>query len=608
MTILHSLKTRYDRLSSSGAVGLHERGLLPPPGYSTENISFVVELWPDGNVCKVQDWREPGKRPIAARINVPNTLGSRTSGIEAKFLWDKTAYVFGASATSKRTEDEHAAFVSFHEKLLGQAFDEGLLAFLRFLRTWEPSRFAGLACSAEMLDQNVAFKLTGDHGLLHERDEARRIWLDYLSTLPAGEGVCLVTGEQGRIALLHPPLRGVPGAQSSGASLVSFNEDAFNSYGKVQGGNAPVSEYSAFAYATALNDLLAATRGTDPKTGRLRYRNRTSVGDCTVVFWAERPEAEELIERLLAPDEQTETAGIRNVVKAMQTGKLLHEGILGIDPNTRAYVLALSPNAARLSVRFWLDGTLGDLARCFAEHWADLHLEPAPCDRPPALSALHSELAAHRKVENVLAHLAGELTRAIINGTLYPASVLVQVIMHLRSDHQITPVRAALIKAILARRARYRARLAHIDWKDSLVSLNRQEPNAGYRLGRLFAVLEAAQYAGIGRLKAAMRDKFFGPASATPGHVFPLLLRRAQDHLSAARKKDRAGRAVRLDREISEIIGGFTGSEPFPATLSLEDQGRFVIGFYHQNAELRIPWAKGEEIAVPGTEDADIDC
>ena len=208
------------------------------------------------------------------------------------------------------------------------------------------------------------------------------------------------------------------------------------------------------------------------------------------------------------------------------------------------------------------------------------------------------------------AHLAGELTRAILTGGQYPAGLLAQTLMRIRADGQVTPLRAALAKAVLTRRARLAWNNAvqpnptHPDWRDKLVSLDRQEANAGYRLGRLFAVLEAAQRAGVGKVNAGVKDKFFGAASATPGHIFPLLLRSAQDHLSAARKKGKEGRAIRLDREISEILEGFTASAPFPPALSLDDQGRFIIGFYHQDAELRVPRAKGERVEDDESEDS----
>lgn len=610
MTVLQALAGRYQRLAAHGEV--------PVPGFGPAQVSFTVVLDAAGSVVTVNDERVgDGKRARPKVIEAP-LAPKRTVAVASGTFWDKTSYVLGrtaadaAAAPARQTRDaartvqEHAAFKARHEALLGGTEDAGCRALLAFLRAWTPAAYDSLPHAAAMLDQNVAFRLDGEAGYLHERPAARAALLAEAAAAPGGAlGTCLVTGAAAPIARLHPSIKGVPGAQSSGAALVSFNLDAFNSYGKIQGGNGPVSEAAAFAYATALNALLSASRGTDPKTGRPLYRNRVGLGGDTVVFWAETDEAERVVDAFFAPpapDERTETNAVRKVMEAMQAGRPLRDAAPELDPATRVYVLGLSPNAARLSVRFWVDQSLGDLAGRFAEHWADLRIEPSPRTRPPPVWALLYELAAQRKAENVPAHLAGELTRAVLTGGRYPTPLLAQALMRVRADGQVTPLRAALVKATLvrpARRAWAEARRrdpTHPDWRDPLVSLDRQESNAGYRLGRLFAVLDAAQYAGLGRVNAGVRDKFFGAASATPGHVFPLLLRGAQDHLSAARKKGKEGRAVRLDREVSEILGGLSAARPFPPTLSLEDQGRFVIGFYHQDAELRVPRAKGEVI------------
>ena len=168
-------------------------------------------------------------------------------------------------------------------------------------------------------------------------------------------------------------------------------------------------------------------------------------------------------------------------------------------------------------------------------------------------------------------HLAGELTRAILTGGAYPLPLLTMCFARLRADREVTPLRVAMIKASLCRRK-----------VEVPVALDRNEFNTGYQLGRLFAVLDDAQRAGVGKVNAGIRDKYVGAASATPGRVFPLLLRSAQNHLSAARKKTRGGWATNLEKELSQIMGGLSAAAPFPATLSIDDQGRFFVGYYHQ--------------------------
>ncbi len=609
MTVLQALNARYNRLA--------DKGEAPVPGFGPAQLSFAVVLTPDGDVITVDDLRigdtEKKKRPLSCEAPQPP---KRTVAVVSGAFWDKTSYVFGRGApdpklspekqakAEARTAQEHAAFKARHESMIGTSTDPGLMALLRFLQSWQPEAYDTLNHADFMLDQNVAFRLDGEIGFIHDRAAARAAFVDAsASTGDAPEAMCLVTGHTGPVARLHPSIKGVPGAQSSGAALVSFNLDAFNSYGKTQGYNAPVSEAAAFAYATALNGLIAAKLGTDPK-GRPLWSNRVALGEDTVVFWAETEEAEALTRGMLDPrpaNEKTETDAVRTKMLALERGEPLEKAAPDVRASTRVYVLGLSPNAARLSVRFWLDQSLGELAEHIQAHWRDLELKPAPRGGKPPLWALLYEIAPLRKIDKGIQHLAGEMTRAILSGGHYPSSLLTQALMRVRAEAEKTvPNRVALIKAFLARQARK----ADPQWKDNLVALDRDEPNVGYRLGRLFAVLEAAQYAGIGKVNATVKDKFFGAASATPGHIFPLLLRGAQDHLSAARKKGKGGRAFRLDRDISEILGGIPAQNTFPATLTREDQGRFVVGFYHQDADLRIPRAKTEEIDMPTAETA----
>lgn len=529
---------------------------------------------------------------------------------------DSTGSKAATEKLTRKAVEKFAAFKKRHQELLAGNDDAGCMALLLFLEWWTPDKLSDLPHADEIPGQNIAFRVSGERGFIHDRKAARDLLNAEMFRRKSTKGMCLVTGAEAPIARLHPPIKGIGDKL---APFVSFNEDAFTSYGKLQGANAPVSEAAAFAYATALNGLLAAS-GTNAK-GHPVYRNRVMLGETTVPFWVEHPDdkllaraealarvmmdgEEEVVvdDGTLPTDEMTETNKLRVVLHDLQQGKPLRDAAPEMHRDSRVYVLGLSPNAARISVRFWVGQSLGDFARHFQRHWEDLRLDPPPHPWPPPLWRLLLELAPQRKSENVPAHLSGETMRAILTGDRYPDSLLVQALMRVRADRAVTSRRTALIKAVLARRGRKaveeacRSDPCHQSWKDPLVSLDREETNAGYRLGRLFAVLDAAQYAGIGRVNSGVKDKFFGAASATPGHVFPLLLRSAQDHLASARKKGKEGRAIRLDREISEILGGIHASAAFPTTLSLEDQGRFVIGFYHQDADLRVPRAKGETV------------
>lgn len=584
--ILQALNRYYQRLIEQKAED------VAPAGCSPEKISFEILLTPDGEVAQVNDIRDTSrKKPLPRMLNVPRAE-KRTVDIKPNLLWDKTSYVLGVSNTSKRADKEHEAFVELHETVLAGEDDPGLQALLSFLRGWSPDQFEARGFPAEMVDANLVFRMDGEHCYLHDRPAARVVRARLLAgdkrqETAASGAVCLVSGEVAPVARLHPAIKGVNGAQSSGASIVSFNLDAFTSYAKSQGDNAPVSEPAAFAYTTALNYLLR--RGD-------HNRQRLQVGDASVVFWAEGADAqqasaaEDLFASLLSPpaDDASETARVRAVLEHIAKGRPVTDLGPNLEPGTRMYVLGLAPNASRLSVRFWQVETLGVLAGRIAQHAEDLHLEPLPWKTAPsvwrlALVTSPSRWSQQKKryeqdAKNIPPQLAGELLRAILSGGPYPRSLLANIIMRFRADGDISGLRVALCKGVLARERRRGIRTSK---EEISVSLDKQSTQPGYLLGRLFAVLERSQNSALGdHVNATIRDRYYGAASATPASIFPMLLRNTQNHLGKLRK-ERMGQAVNLEKDIREIIGGLP--EQFPRSLKIEDQGRFAIGYYHQS-------------------------
>ncbi|MCY4626658.1 MAG: type I-C CRISPR-associated protein Cas8c/Csd1 [Acidobacteria bacterium] len=580
MSILQALNGYYERQAGRGKASAY--------GFSKQGISFAVVLDLDGRVLDVRDVRDTsGKKPRPGLREVPGPV-VRSVNVRPNFLWDSTTYVLGVRR-DPRTGDaspakrgEHEAFASLHRELLADTDDEGLRALLTFLENWSSERYGALPHSGEMLGENVAFcleSLGGPPVFLHESEAGREIWTASLEGDNADREFCLVTGRRLPTARLHPKIKGVLGAQTSGASIVSFNNDAFTSFGKKQGANAPVSERAAFAYTSALNALLARDS-----------HNRIRIGDTTTVFWAEAdgdPEsadaAEDLFSVLVAPPtDEEESVAIGDTIKAVADGRPLEvvEPRIKDPRRTRFFVLGLAPNAARLSVRFWLEDTIGGIGRRLGEHWKDLHIEPEPWRTPPAVWRLLLETAVQGKSENVSPVLGGSLMEAILRGSRYPRSLLTGVLMRMRSDGNISGLRAAICKACLARDRR----LGH-EKEDVPVSLNQDEKNPAYRLGRLFAIYEKLQGDAIQKSNVTIKDQFYGSASATPASVFPLLDRKATHHLATLRKDPaRVGWAVRHEQRLAEVFEGFeTG---FPPTLGLEQQGRFVIGYYHQRAKL----------------------
>lgn len=568
--ILQALNRYYERLIERQEPG------LSPMGYSPEKISYAILLNRNGAVVQVQDIRDTsGKKPLPRMIQVPQPP-KRASSISPCFLWDKTSYVLGCSATSKRTVKEHDAFKAAHRKALATEADEGLVALRNFLLSWSPEQFQSPHFNPDMLDTNVVFRLDGERNYLHERPAAQNL-LAKLGTAhdeDASLAVCLVTGETHPLARLHPPIKGVNGAQSSGASIVSFNLEAFASYGKTQGENAPISELAAFAYTTVLNHLLR--RGE-------HNRQRLQIGDATVVFWAEAADtaqalaAESLFSDALdTPDDEQEAEKVRRALEVVALGRPLRDVDPLLHEDTRMYVLGLSPNASRLSIRFWEVNTLGLLVANLSRHAQDMRIEPAHWKKAPSAWRLALATAPSRdgraKSDDVSPQLAGELMRSVLTGGRYPGSLLANVVMRMRSDGEVSDVRVAICRGVLSRN--------HAPSEEVPVSLDKQSTHPAYLLGRLFAMLEYAQRSALGgQINATIRDRYYGAASATPASVFPMLLRNTQNHMGRLRK-DKPGLSVTLERDIREIVGGLPSA--FPRSFPLEDQGRFAIGYYHQ--------------------------
>ena len=602
--ILASLARYYRRLAAE----IDEMGnpKVPPYGFSEEKIGWILVLDKEGRLKTVVPNLTADKKPQPKLMSVPRPE-KRTSGIKPNFLWDKTAYTLGVEANKNKAEAKEKPFTSsektfdafkqYHLDLLQNSEDEGLQALCRFLQNWQPAHFAAENLPAEMLDANIAFSLEKPTALIHKREAAQTLWAGCLKSDEALEGLCLISGDTAPIARLHPAIKGVFGGQSSGGSIISFNKEAFASFGKEQGANAPVSEQSAFAYTTALNYLLrpenghsliigldrirAALRGAKKQNESQDFDKRPSIGSTSTVFWAEADDnataqaAEGFFAQVFTPpDDEQESAKVFNVLEQIGKGRPLQEIAPELSPNTRFYILGLAPNAARISVRFWLDTTFGQLAENLAQHWQDLALEPCAWKTPPSIWRLLLQTAVLGKSENISPVLAGEMTRAVICGTSYPLSLLSQLITRIRADGDVNGLRVAMMKAVLERRFRK----GFIE-EGVPMSLNNESPNRAYLLGRLFAVLERIQYQALGELNAGIADRYYGSASAVPFSVFPRLLSGAKHHLSRLRK-DKAGMAVNLDKDLGEIIAKLP--ETFPRHLSIDEQGRFAIGYYHQ--------------------------
>lgn len=565
MTILAALNKAYGRMRDAA-----------PFGFSQEKIGFLIALNEDGSVASVTDLRTgEGKKKAAPLMPLPRPV-KRTAGIAPNFLWDKSSYVLGITAgEGKRVADEHKAFKDLHLKALDGTDDAGLVALVRFLSTWQPEQFQSLGWPEDMKDQNIVFGLEADRMSrihLHDRAAARTLWAKLSAEGRKSEAICLVTGEQSPVARLHPAIKGVWGAQSSGASIVSFNLDAFTSYDHEQGDNAPVSELAAAAYTGALNRFL------EPGS-----KNRIQIGDASTVFWADASDAETagLAEDIFAAgiggvDERGQSELVGACLTRIRNGEPMTDIAPQLERGVRFHVLGLAPNAARLSVRYWFDTDFGAVERNFRRYFNDMEIAPPPRDPFPGLWRYLAETAVLGKRENVPPNLAGEWLRSILTGTRYPQTLLATVLMRTRADKTVDALRAQMLKAIVIRNFN----------REVPVALDLENRNKGYVLGRLFAVYEQVQTAALGsKVNATIKDKFYGAASAQPRKVFALLDKGSANHLSKVGKQS-PGWRVNLQNNIAAVMAIMEPSDdPFPSSLSAEEQALFAVGYYHQRSE-----------------------
>ncbi|MHA6862059.1 type I-C CRISPR-associated protein Cas8c/Csd1 [Ralstonia pseudosolanacearum] len=572
--ILQALHAYYERRKKLA----DPRRRLPPVGLVEQAIGYLIEIERDGRLVQlVKTGSINGKKHEPARFLVPRGV-KRTAGVAANLLWDNSEYVLGIDTRGRpeRVREQHAAFCARLAELPEPAAsDAGVRAARTFLASeTERSRLAASPLWPEVLETNpiMTFRLRDDEygGLVCQRPDvvAVQTTLDDEGAGEGGQAICLVTGKHDKVAILHPAIKGVWGAQTSGANIVSFNLGAFSSYGKQQGENAPVGETAAQTYTTALNALLA--RGS---------HNRIQIGDASTVFWSELdddPLEAGFAELFGNGDREDDPDAGADKVAALF--RAVHSGrYRGEEGNRCFHVLALAPNAARIAIRDYQCVPLCELAPRIAQHFADLAVAHGPGDATHlSLFRLLCAVALQGKADNIPPRLGGEVLRSVLTGQPYSRTLLNAAVVRCRAERKVGYARAALLKGWINRDIRYR----RSEEKEFTEMLDPRNPNPGYRLGRLFATLERIQEDAQPGINATVRDRYYGSASGTPAVVFPALLRLSQHHLS--KLKDKPGLRVKREQLLAEVIGGLSD---FPAHLALADQGRFALGYYHQRQD-----------------------
>ena len=561
--ILQALTRHYEDLL--------RRGDIAVPGWASARISFALCLRANGELAQVvptMQTVETGKKTVLQPQVFPLPAAvKRASNIASNFLWDNSTYLLGVDQKGRpqRSRDCFAAAAAMHHAVLDGIDSPVARVILAFFDTWQPEQAAEHPALAGQFEEvtagaNLLFWVDGRYP--QEDAAIREAWQKYRenSDSDAVKMQCLVTGREEEITATHPAIKGVRDAQPSGAALVSFNAPAFCSYGREQNYNAPVGKYAAFAYTAALNHLLADRN------------NVQFIGDTTVVCWAEGadPAYPDFFTAAMTGGtaEGLSDNDLRAALKRLAQGLPCED--LGIDPERPFYILGLAPNAARLSVRFFLRDSFGLLMKNVNDHYERLKIVGAKSPIIPVWRLLQATVRDPKK-QTPAPNMAGSTVRAIFAGTPYPASLLEAVILRIRAERNITWGRAAIIKA-------YYLKNPHKDCPKEVltVSLNEASTDTAYTLGRLFSIYEAVQQSANPGINATIKDKYFNSAAAMPASIFPVLNNLYQKHL---RKLD-AGMRVYYDKQVSALKGVL--GESYPARMTLAQQGSFDLGYYHQ--------------------------
>ena len=583
--ILQALTEYYEQLLRTDQISA--------PGWESHfKVSYLLRINEDGQLLDVVDCRQTvprGKKEVLVprEMSVP-AHAKRSSGIAANFLCDTSTYLLGADGKDKpeRAVQCFEACAKLHHELLDTVDAPAAHAILAFFDHWDPAeapnhpllapKWKDITGSANLLFEYEG--PDGSHILPTEDPVIRDAWQQhYDHVAPDAPTVqCLVTGRQAPVARLHPSIKGVPGAQSSGAALVSFNAPAFCSYGHEQGENAPVSEYAAFAYTTALNTLLAD-------------RNHCRIlGDTAVLCWAENAAPAYASMGMMSLFGVPQDSGIREedlskALDALAHGKPCDWLDDTLQPDQHFYILGISPNAARLSVRFFLRDTFQVFAQRLRRHAEDTQIIRPAFDQRKNLSVwslVQETVNQNSRDKKPAPQLAGDVLRAVLMGTPYPATLLNGAELRIRAEHEITRGRAAIIRGYYRRHPHSQVPKEVLDMPE----LNEACTNIPYTLGRMFSLYEqiqmAAANANHSKINATIKDRYFNAASSNPTQVFNILGKLSVSHLRVLRRTN-PGLAVSLEKKLEEL--SLRIGTAYPKHLDPASQGSFQLGYYYEN-------------------------
>lgn len=576
---------------------LCKQGKIQAEGWGIAKVTHRILLDKEGHLCgiisarkKVQRGKKETEVPCEMCVPLPVT---RSSGVKANFLCDNSSYFLAVDAKGKvqRTIQCFEAAKELHHQVLAHCHSPVAKAILHFFDTWGFDKAEKDSLIQENLEDiiagsNFVFQVDGVDAI--EDEEIKRSWEIFQGTSQADEdstslsGQCLITGEENqKIALLHPKIKGVLGAQTAGANLVSFNAPAFCSYGGdgEQGKNAPVSERAALAYGSALNALLA-----DRSHSQI-------IGDTTIVYWSEHgiSACQDFMMSFLGNHAGLDDHTLDTIVTHMRDGLPVDLEGVEISPDEPFYILGLAPNAARISVRLFLRNTFRELVTNLSLHQDRMKLDGPSWEKQniPLWKTLKATANPNGKEQAASPLMAGSLFRAVLQNAKYPESVFQNIMLRVFADRdkdaeggkaaiqKISHSKAAFIKAYLLKNGKEQ-------WEGKLqMALNENCNDISYVLGRMFSMLENIQQSANPTINTTIKERYFNSACATPASVFPILLKLANTHLAKLDERKAVYFKKRMGALMDKIIMPEEGI-PFPARLTLEEQGAFILGYYQE--------------------------
>ena len=558
-----------------------EKGEIEKLGWNPVKISYGISLDEEGNVDEIIHLKTnapKGNKEIPSLISLPMPV-KRSVGVASNFLYDNVTYVFGYDNSNKpdRAKQCFDCFRNVGNKVLENTDDEFSTVIKKFLQK-DYSEFENLSdlltnlnCTETTVDDILnkgANLLLMPLGKFPTDSKAIcESWNSYYEHSDAPKGVCLVTGKDDHIAKLHPVIKNIRGAQAAGASLVSFNATAFNSYGKENGYNAPVSEYAAFAYASALNKLVSDND------------HRVFAGDTTVVCWTEDGESayQDVFAGIFNSDDEVKQKDLHDTILSIVNGNEVKWEGIPLNPSNNFYILGISPNSARLSVRFFIQNTFGKVMENLLKNQQRMEMVKPGFEKfnyIPLWRILGETVNKKSRDKKCKPHLAGDVLNSIINDYNYPSTLYYGILGRISAEQNINWVKASVLKAYLLKNydSKYKEEIT--------VDYNENSNNKAYLLGVLFSNLEEIQNTANPGIKSTIRDRYFTAASSTPSRVFPILIDLAQNHI---KKIPNVGANVNCQKMLTETMSKL--GDKFPNRLKLDEKGMFQLGYYQRTQE-----------------------